>query len=162
MFYGRYEHVVDAKGRMRIPSQFKKELADGCVFFAPTNEVVSIYTKEGIQKKLDFAKNLSPFNKAEIRAAKKVFGSIYDKTEDGQGRILIPTEVRNKLKKIECYDKDGNKYYTEVSIKDIISIGMGDHIDITTKQACDGKNDDATEDDDLDMLDMLYKKSNEI
>ncbi len=161
MFYGRYEHVVDAKGRMRIPSQFKKLLTDGYVFFAPTNGVVSIYTKEGIQKKLEFAKNLSPFNKAEIIAAKRVFASIYDVTEDGQGRVLIPTEVRNKLRKVEGLDENGKKIVSDINVKDVVSVGMGDHIDIMTKEACDMQDEVVDEEAVMGMLDELFKKTNE-
>lgn len=47
MFMGEYNHTVDAKGRLIIPSRFREELKnefivtkglDGCLFVFPGNE----------------------------------------------------------------------------------------------------------------------------
>ena len=47
MFMGEYNHTVDAKGRLIIPSRFREELKnefivtkglDGCLFVFPRNE----------------------------------------------------------------------------------------------------------------------------
>lgn len=162
MLYGRYEHQVDAKGRIRVPSQFKKDLAGGYVFFAPTCEVVSIYPKAEIEKKLEFVKHLSPFNKKEVLVAQKVYQSIYDVTEDSQGRILVPAEVRDKLRKIEIVDENGDKSVKEVTVKDIVSIGMGDHIDIMTKQSADKKANEICDEALLESLDEMFKRGNGI
>lgn len=162
MFYGKHEHSIDAKGRMRVPSQFKKELAGGYVFFAPTNEVVSIYPKEEMDKKLEFVKKLSPFNKKEVKIARQVYENIYDVTEDAQGRILIPTEVRDKLRKIESVDENGNTIFIEITVKDLVSIGMNDHIDIMSKQAADKQAEEDLDETLMQSLDELFKRSNGI
>lgn len=103
MFMGEYEHNIDDKGRMIIPSRFRKELGspfiitrglDGCLFIYPSSEW------ERLEHKL---KSL-PFTKKDARAFTRFFFSGASECElDKQGRVRIPMTLREyaKLEK-EC------------------------------------------------------------
>ncbi|MDA3131012.1 division/cell wall cluster transcriptional repressor MraZ [Aliibacillus thermotolerans] len=103
MFMGEYQHNIDDKGRMIIPSRFRKELGstfvvtrgmDGCLFIYPFSEW------ERLEQKL---KSL-PFTKKDTRAFTRFFFSGASECElDKQGRVRIPANLRAyaKLEK-EC------------------------------------------------------------
>ncbi len=114
MFMGEYQHSIDAKGRLIIPSKFRQELGenfvvtkglDRCLFVYPWNEWNTL------EKKL---KSL-PFTKADARAFVRFFFSGAAESEiDKQGRILIPSVLR-EYAKLE---------------KDVIIIGVSTRVEI--------------------------------
>jgi len=98
MFRGRYEHTIDQKGRISIPSRFREILAalnderviitnyDGALWAYPFQEWIEIEQK---------VSNLPQSNPA-VRMFQRVF--IAGATEcllDKQGRILIPPALRS-------------------------------------------------------------------
>ncbi|MGH7377938.1 MAG: division/cell wall cluster transcriptional repressor MraZ [Candidatus Methylomirabilales bacterium] len=120
MFRGRYEHSIDDKGRLSIPSRFREALArrrqkvlilthfDSCVAAYPLDEWRQL--EERIRKQSTLQK--------DIRAFLRLFYSGATETAvDGQGRILIPPPLREKaglarevmivgvLNKIEIWSK---------------------------------------------------------
>jgi MraZ protein len=120
MFRGRYEHSIDGKGRLSIPSRFREALArrrqkvlilthfDSCVAAYPLDEWRQL--EERIRKQSTLQK--------DIRAFLRLFYSgAMETAVDGQGRILIPPPLREKaglarevmivgvLNKIEIWSK---------------------------------------------------------
>jgi len=120
MFRGRYEHSIDGKGRLSIPSRFREALArrrqkvlilthfDSCVVAYPLDEWRQL--EERIRKQSTLQK--------DIRAFLRLFYSgAMETAVDGQGRILIPPPLREKaglarevmivgvLNKIEIWSK---------------------------------------------------------
>ena len=95
MFMGEFQHTVDSKGRLAIPSKFREELGenfiitrglDGCIFVYPMNEWSNM---EGKLKSL-------PLTKADARAFVRFFFSGATECEvDKQGRILLPQNLRD-------------------------------------------------------------------
>lgn len=95
MFMGEYDHTLDPKGRMIVPSKFREELGerfiltmglDGCLFAYPTGEWEQFVdklrtlpgTKEGRQLQRHFMAGA-----AEVEV-------------DKQGRFLIPAKLREQ------------------------------------------------------------------
>ncbi|KGR92168.1 protein mraZ [Rhizophagus irregularis] len=103
MFMGEYQHSVDAKGRLIIPSKFREELGttfvitrglDNCLFGYPMDE----------WRKLEEKLKQLPMTKKDARAFARFFFSGATEVEiDKQGRINIPTPLSTyaKLEK-EC------------------------------------------------------------
>jgi MraZ protein len=101
MLIGEYNHTLDKKGRVIVPSRFRDELGDtfiitrgmdSCLFLYPLHEWKNLETR---------LKTL-PFNKAETRAFMRMFFSGASEVEvDKQGRVLIPPLLRehSQLKK---------------------------------------------------------------
>lgn len=95
MFMGEYQHNIDPKGRIIVPSKFRMELGetfvvtrglDKCLFAYPMNEW------EILEEKL---KKL-PLTKKDARAFTRFFFSGAVECEiDKQGRINIPQTLRN-------------------------------------------------------------------
>lgn len=98
MFMGEYQHSIDAKGRLIIPSKFREILGpnfvitrgmDQCIFGYPMSEW------KQVEEKL---KSL-PFTKKDARAFTRFFFSGAQESElDKQGRVNIPANLRNYAK----------------------------------------------------------------
>ncbi|KHE72745.1 division/cell wall cluster transcriptional repressor MraZ [Halobacillus sp. BBL2006] len=94
MFMGEFQHNIDAKGRIIVPSKFRQDLGesfvltrglDQCLFAYPMNEWKLLEEK---LKKL-------PLTKKDARAFTRFFFSGAVECEvDKQGRINIPPPLR--------------------------------------------------------------------
>ncbi len=124
MFMGEYNHSIDTKGRIIIPSKFREALGeefvvtqglDGCLFVYPDDEWMNFITQ---------LKNL-PGSK-EARQLQRYFMAGAAACEvDKQGRILIP----NKLREQAALEKD------------IIFVGVLSKIEIWSKERWESNND---------------------
>ena len=98
MFMGEYNHTVDTKGRLIVPSKFREQLGDefivtkgldGCLFVFPKNEW------ELFEEKL---RDL-PLTQKNARKFVRFFVAGANLCElDKQGRILIPQNLRQYAK----------------------------------------------------------------
>jgi MraZ protein len=95
MFFGTYNHSIDDKGRMSIPSRFRDVLREhyrsSRLVLAPYENCVFIYPVAEWEKVESEIKNLSHWNANRLRFD-RLFYSRMDSVEiDGQGRVsLIP------------------------------------------------------------------------
>lgn len=90
MFIGEFQHNMDTKGRLIIPSKFREQLSetfvltrglDGCIFLYPDT------AWENLQMKM---KNL-PLSKKNARAFVRFFYSAAAESSlDHQGRVRLP------------------------------------------------------------------------
>lgn len=94
MFMGEYNHSIDTKGRLIIPSRFREELGDdfvvtkgldGCLFVFPNNEW------QAFEEKL---KALPLTNKSARQFARFFVAGATPCEVDKQGRILLPQTLR--------------------------------------------------------------------
>lgn len=124
MFMGEFEHSIDAKGRIIIPSRFREDLGekfyvtvglDGCLFVYPPNEW-EIFSTE-IRK--------LPGTKEARQLQRMFFGRAAACEVDKQGRILIPAVLRESA---------GLE-------KDIVFVGVLNKIEIWSKERWENNND---------------------
>ncbi len=124
MFMGEFEHSIDAKGRIIIPSRFREDLGDkfvvtvgldGCLFVYPQNEW-EVFSAE-IRK--------LPGTKEARQLQRMFFGKAAACEADKQGRILIPAVLR------ECAGLE----------KDIVFVGVLNKIEIWSKERWESNND---------------------
>lgn len=94
MFMGEYNHSIDTKGRLIIPSRFREDLGDdfvvtkgldGCLFVFPNNEW------QAFEEKL---KALPLTNKSARQFARFFVAGATPCELDKQGRILLPQTLR--------------------------------------------------------------------
>lgn len=114
---GEYQHSIDEKGRMIIPSKFREELGtefiltrglDQCVFGYPLSEW------KVIEEKL----KVLPFTKKDARAFTRFFFSGAAECQlDKQGRVNIASPLRD---------------YAKLE-KDCVVIGVSNRIEIWSK-----------------------------
>lgn len=117
MFKGLFEHQLDDKNRLRIPSRFKKELTGEhgektYSFFRGMNRCICVMEDELLDEKIAaFAdEGISESSKASTM----FFGNIFPAEEDAQGRVVLPT-VLKKMAGIK---------------KDIVTLGRGKRLEI--------------------------------
>ena len=132
VFMGEFNHTIDAKGRLIIPSRFREELGqefvmtkglDGCLFVFPQNEW------ESFQGKL---KTLPLINKDARKFSRFFMAGAAPCEMDKQGRTLIPANLREKA---------GLE-------KDIVFVGVMGKVEIWSKERW-AENDDFDNVDDI-------------
>lgn len=121
---GEYEHRLDSKGRLIIPSKLREELGctfiltkglDNCLYIYPNDEWKSFAEKL----------NLLPMTNESSRKFKRFFNSGAVKCElDSQGRILLPPNLRG---------------FANID-KDVVIIGNGEKAEIWNKEQWDAIN----------------------
>lgn len=124
MFMGEFNHSIDTKGRIIIPSKFREDLGDdfvitlgldGCLFAYPNTEWLTFVEE---LRKLPGTK--------EARQLQRYFMAGAAACEaDKQGRILIPSKLR------ESAGLD----------KDIVFVGVLNKIEIWSKERWENNND---------------------
>lgn len=94
MFLGEYRHSIDTKGRLAIPARFRADLDEGLVVTRGLDPCLHIYPKS---EWLPLAERLSslPVSEPAVRALRRsFFASAYACEMDKQGRILVPSTLR--------------------------------------------------------------------
>jgi MraZ protein len=95
MFMGTYEHTIDDKGRLAIPSRFREILADRK---DPENLVLTLGLDNCLfgyaadeWRKLEEKITARPMNKGDERFfVRRLFAGAVDCPFDKQGRIVLP------------------------------------------------------------------------
>lgn len=119
MFMGEYQHSVDMKGRLIIPSKFRDCLQDGFVITRGLDNCLFGYTMDE-WRKLEEKLTSLPMTKKDTRAFARFFFSGAQEVEvDKQGRINIPTHLLD---------------YANLS-KECVIIGVSSRIEIWAKDA---------------------------
>jgi MraZ protein len=95
MFMGEYEHSLDAKGRLIIPSKLRGGLGERCVATKGLDSCLFVYPVkewEAIESRL----RELPFTRADVRSFVRLFFSGATECElDPQGRILLAQNLRD-------------------------------------------------------------------
>jgi MraZ protein len=117
MFIGEYQHAIDNKNRMIIPSKFRDGLSESFVLTKGLDGCLYAYPMEEWKVLEDKLKKL-PLTNKDARAFVRFFFSGANEIDvDKQGRALIP---QNLLE------------YAGIE-KEIISIGVSTRIEIWSK-----------------------------
>lgn len=117
MFKGMFEHQIDDKNRLRIPSKFKKELVGEngektYSFFRGMNRCICVMADDVLDETIASISEEGISESSE--ASTMFFGSIFAAEEDAQGRVVLP----NMLKKMAGIQKD------------VITLGRGKRLEI--------------------------------
>lgn len=121
---GEFDHSIDSKGRIIVPSKFRDDLGDEFVITMGLDGCLFVYPKEEWQ---NFVKELMKLpGTQEARKLQRYFMAKAAACEaDKQGRILIPAKLR------ESAGLD----------KDIVFVGVLNKIEIWSKERWDNNND---------------------
>ena len=94
---GRYQHSIDAKGRLLIPAKLREELGDTFyVTVGGSDPCLTVYSEEGWEKLTEKFDSL-PYTKAR-RAIRMLYANAAKCEPDAQGRILLPQNLRSYAK----------------------------------------------------------------
>lgn len=126
MYIGEYQHSVDSKARLIIPAKFREYLGDKFIMTKGLDNCLFVYEMnewEIIESKL---KKL-PLTSKNARAFMRfIFSGATECEADKQGRILIPNSLREHA----------------VIEKDVVTIGVGNRLEIWSKEVWDNYNSD--------------------
>lgn len=94
MFMGEYNHTVDAKGRLIVPSKFRDQLGNEFVMTRGLDGCIFVYSSE--EWKITEAKfREAPQFSKKVRQLERFFITGAAVCEvDKQGRVLIPPHLR--------------------------------------------------------------------
>ncbi|HEX2912783.1 MAG TPA: division/cell wall cluster transcriptional repressor MraZ [Chloroflexia bacterium] len=95
MFLGNYEHTIDNKGRMAVPSRFRGELGERMVLTRWVSKCLRLYPVAEFEK---MSESISKLSESDPRGLviKRLFYSEAAEVElDKQGRIMIPSRLRD-------------------------------------------------------------------
>jgi len=118
MFLGEYQHTLDNKGRLTVPSRFRDELGETFIVTKGLDNCLFVYSLAEWKIVEANLKSL-PFTRGDVRAFVRFFFSGASECEiDKQGRILLPLSLRE---------------YAKID-KDVVIIGVGNRVEVWAKE----------------------------
>ena len=94
MFLGEYQHTIDDKGRVVMPSKFRHHLADGVVVTKGQEHCLYVFSDERWGEEVARVGRLSREDRRHRNYMRAFFGSASDQQLDKQGRLAIPPALR--------------------------------------------------------------------
>ena len=119
---GEYNHTIDAKGRLIIPSKFRDALGDTFVVTKGLDGCLFVYDNDEWTAFEEKLKSLPITNKEARQFARFFLAGAAEVEVDKQGRILVPNVLRE---------------FAQIS-KDVVLIGVASRIEIWSKERFDG------------------------
>ena len=122
MVMGEYNHTIDAKGRLIIPSKFREALGDefvvtkgmdGCLFVFDNSEWQAFEAK---------LRSLPMIDKEARQFTRYFLAGAASLEVDKQGRILLPAVLRE---------------FADIT-KDAVLVGVGNRVEIWSKDRWEG------------------------
>lgn len=89
---GKFNHGLDAKGRMTVPSQLRKELGEVCYVVRGPKAYLNVYSAEGWERFCALFEGKTQSGSGDL--LRFLFANAATCEVDAQGRILIPAELR--------------------------------------------------------------------
>lgn len=117
MFIGRFDHALDDKSRMIIPSKFREELGRTFVLAQGYDTCLYAYSAEEWEKFAEEITSISETSKKNRMKRRYFLSTAMEVEMDKQGRVIIPGYLRENAK-IE---------------RDIIIAGVGKKIEIWSR-----------------------------
>jgi len=138
MYYGRYEHKIDSKGRLQIPVALREaeddKIYNKFVLVRGIDDCLVLFTRDVFNQFYDAFDPESLGKHGTVEFMRQFFSRMQYLTLDNQGRILLPKLLREEVslkdsalilgagKWIEIWDKDvyhKQSETTELSYDDI-------------------------------------------
>lgn len=102
-FIGDYTCKLDAKGRLVVPSVFRKEMQKGgeCSLVLRKNifdDCIDVYLQGEWERLVErLRERISSFNNEHVRFMRAFFRGVMVVEMDGNGRILIPRKMMDEV-----------------------------------------------------------------
>lgn len=127
MFIGEYQHTLDPKNRVIMPSKFREKLGDSFVMTKGLDNCLFIYSSKEWSIVEDKLKSLPMTNKDARAFVRFFFAGACECELDKQGRIVMPTNLKD---------------YARID-KELVIIGVSTRIEIWSKEEWNKFNNDA-------------------
>ncbi|MDP2661019.1 MAG: division/cell wall cluster transcriptional repressor MraZ [Dehalococcoidia bacterium] len=117
MFLGEFEHNIDQKGRVAIPSRLRDSFGDGLVLTRGYEKCIVVYPLTEWNKVAERLAALPSTQSRVRRISRSTFSSAFQQELDGQGRVLVPPPLRE---------------YAGIN-GDVVIVGVNNYIEIWSK-----------------------------
>ncbi|MEO5919399.1 MAG: division/cell wall cluster transcriptional repressor MraZ [Candidatus Limnocylindrales bacterium] len=97
MFTGEYRHTLDGKGRLAVPARFRAQLEDGAVVSRWIDGCLAIHTRTGWDALAEKVAALPITDAASRLFGRSIFAGAAETELDRQGRILLPSYLREGI-----------------------------------------------------------------
>ena len=124
MFRGEYNHTVDTKGRLIIPSKLREKLGDECIVTRGLDGCLFVFPMKEWENYEEKLKQLPMTNKNARSFVRFLTAGATSCEFDKQGRVLIPATLR-KFAGIE---------------KDVVLAGLLNRIEIWSEEKWNENN----------------------
>jgi MraZ protein len=114
VFVGEYQHTVDDKGRIVVPSKVRDHLEDGLVVTKGQERCLFVFPMDRWRDEVDKINRLPRTNRQNRNFARSFFGGASDQQLDKQGRLQVPPALRA---------------YAAID-KDVVILGVADRLEI--------------------------------
>jgi len=118
VFLGEYFHSLDEKGRVVMPSGFRRRLAEGCVVTKGQDGQLLLFPPDEFEARASEVRE-KPQNRSGRRFSRTVFSGADLQTLDKSGRVLVKPELR--------------KYAALNGSTEVAVIGVFDHVELWNK-----------------------------
>ena len=96
MFFGEFEYKIDEKGRVPIPPKFRRELEEGVVLTPGIEKCITAYPLSEWEKLATKLTTGASVTRSKLRRLNRaIFATAFSLNIDGQGRIALPSPLRN-------------------------------------------------------------------
>ncbi len=117
MFFGEFEYRIDERGRVPIPPKFRGELRAGVVLAPGVEKCIIAYPLSEWKKLADTLTTGSVTPSKLRRLNRAIFATAFSLRIDGQGRIALPTSL---------------KQYAEI-VDEVIIAGVNNYLELWNK-----------------------------
>lgn len=120
-FFGRYEHTLDDKGRVTLPSKFRTHFEKGGCLSLERDGCLSLWTPEQFALQMDAMQERAASSRSERNMARLWSSTSHELDLDKQGRMVIPARLRD---------------YAGL-VSEVLILGAIDRVELWNRQAWD-------------------------
>jgi MraZ protein len=118
-FRGHYEHSLDAKKRLSIPTRFRPAFSNGTVLAKEPEPCIAIWTPETNEAIIERAlSGLNPMGSEHRKLSRFFQGNSFELDLDASGRVTLPPPLLAHAG-IE---------------KEVVVVGVGDHLEVWARE----------------------------
>ena len=129
VFQGEFDHSVDDKGRVIIPTRFRSSLGERFYMTKGIGNCIFVYTEAAYKDLSDTLQSQRQLDEHTMRLQR--FFTSTEASVDGQGRVAIPVKLRE-------WAKIGEQ-------GDVVIVGTGSRIEIWSRTGWDRYNEELTD-----------------
>ncbi len=129
VFQGEFDHSVDDKGRVIIPNRFRSSLGERFYMTKGVGGCIFVYTEGAYKDLSDTLQSQRQLDEHTMRLQR--FFTSTEASVDGQGRVAIPSKLRD-------WAKIGEQ-------GDVVIVGTGSRIEIWGREAWNRYNDELSD-----------------
>jgi MraZ protein len=120
-FHGTFEHTLDAKNRLTVPSKFRAALSGRVFLVKAVDRCISVYPEETYSAFTRAAlSGLNPFTPQARDLKRMLYGNAMDVELDGAGRIMLPASYLE---------------HAGIASREVVVTGAGDSLELWDRDA---------------------------